>query len=365
MYIGLGYLDNKYGIVYADIEGLVAAKRVDPHVAYLTNGYTAASRHAYVRLAKHDPGFIAANVSSKLRAVAHDAVSRFWFVLALLPLMLLFDRERKTYRRWALMIAPALVLGLGPPVAVIPYAQYEFGWLGAWGVLWLLAITWLVARVSLVLRERLGDATAHGAVRPPAHWGATLRTRPAVVLGGLTAVLLGAAFAPQSAAVTRAKDRDFYRLNASPLVDTASVGGTKVDAWAFTKGLPRGWSAQYGATVSTTPGGVLVRTAKTAFSYQLFGPELTLPPGLYSASVAGSVLQGGLYLGVLDVTTNTWSTTATYWYAQSGWAGRRMLASFTLKKPRHVRIILSNLAPAAVRSQWLLRNAEVTRAAGH
>lgn len=153
IYIGLGYLPNKYGISWNDQVSIDAVKRVDPHAGYLTARYEHILRHLVFRLLKRDPSFVLGTLWTKYGVCMDDAIHRFaWFWPLVLAAAALVGRRRSRIRWFVALSVPALVLTLIPPVVTVPYAQYETGWLATVGFLVLLTGLWIVASVPDTIR---------------------------------------------------------------------------------------------------------------------------------------------------------------------------------------------------------------------
>ena len=72
-------------------------------------------------------------------------------------------------------------------------------------------------------------------------------------------------------------------------------------------------------------------------------------------------MQGGLYVGVLDTSSNTWLVTSYFWSGQSNFDNHEMAAAFSLDRHVSVRVIVSNWSPEPHASTWRLRSAAVLR----
>src|SRR5947209_5425463 len=162
VYIGLGYIDNPYGIRYEDGVAYAAAKRIDPNVVYLGPGYPHAMRKLMLRMVEHHPGFVARSLFAKLRAVIRHSISQFWLGLGLTFLALSFGRSQSERRRTALLAGPATIITLVPPVLVMPFTQYELGFFGAAGFLWLLGVLWTVAAAERLVPRLVDGGSAAG-----------------------------------------------------------------------------------------------------------------------------------------------------------------------------------------------------------
>jgi hypothetical protein len=165
MYLGLGYLPNRYGITWDDSYGARAALRQDPRAVYPTARYEAVIRRLYVRVLKRDPGFVAeVNAQKLLVAVGFGAPGLMLLALGL-PAFLLLHPRRRDYLRWVVALSPAIALGLAQPLVGIPAFVYDAEWLAAVGLLLLLGVGLLAAPVETALRSGTGPrAIARSAV---------------------------------------------------------------------------------------------------------------------------------------------------------------------------------------------------------
>ncbi len=125
-----------------------------------------------------------------------------------------------------------------------------------------------------------------------------------------------------------------------------------VASWTMSS-LPVGWQTdepQVG--VATSQNRLVLRTTPGTTAYQLLGPEMTLYPGRYIAAVDGQVSRGGLGIGALDVTRDSWINIASF----SGPQGRAvaMPVTFSVYHPTVVRIILMNYRARRASSTWTL-----------
>jgi hypothetical protein len=211
MFVGLGYLPNKYGIRWSDQNGYAHARRVNPHVVLLSKDYDRTMRHLYFRVLKDDPGFVAKNMVYKALYELGDVARRFALALVLVPLMLLVGRRKRDMRVFVLLTAPALPLTLAPLVLAAPDSAYARGLWATCGLLWLLGICWLIASIPDAARAWQSDPDAWRRVvddwrRSPHAAGHRLATsRPAWILGavGLAAVILVVTIGPAVEAAHR------------------------------------------------------------------------------------------------------------------------------------------------------------------
>ncbi len=147
-----------------------------------------------------------------------------------------------------------------------------------------------------------------------------------------------------------------YAVQLSPLVSSSSkVIGTVVRDWDFVGGFPKTWEALPAAKVSKNPNaqGISVTTDASNGHYQIWSSPEELPPGNYQVRVKGAVLDGGMSIGVLDVTGNTFMTTARYWTGQRDrFPNSNMVTKFSLTEKKPVKIILTNWSYEEDSSIW-------------
>ena len=355
IYIGLGYVQNDYGITYNDSVAIEHALKVDPKATYLGPRYPKVMRKLVFDLARDDPGFIVDNLTTKAGLITRNALDRFWPALLLVSLGMLVGPYQRAMRIAAGFAVPALAVGFLPPVLVIPLEEYALGWLGAWGYLWLIGLAWLAA----MLGRRVHGLVRHEAQDdPPIRLLQTLTTPWAALVGAALLLVAGLASLPEADASTSNK-LSFYQGTASDLVYSSSYGDARVAEWDFSR-LPAGWTTQDDVSATPSPNGLVVLTNRKPLDYQLLGPELELKAGRYAALVSGKVERGGLYVGVLDTEADKWLVTSYYWDGQD-FGDRSMVAPFELSAPKRVQVILSNWSPSERRSEWTLRSAGVLK----
>jgi hypothetical protein len=153
-------------------------------------------------------------------------------------------------------------------------------------------------------------------------------------------------------------DTAFYLAGASALVPPVVKPPLRV--WSWAAGAPRGWTGA-GLSAAAKARGAAFDTGSSRFGYELIAPTVTVPAGTYRAELAGSVLHGGLDLGVLDAKANSWIAQTTYWSGESGFATKVMATEFSVAKPTAIGLILANWVPHAESSRWRLRDARLVR----
>jgi hypothetical protein len=184
-YIGLGYLPNRWGIVWKDSSAAAAVRRVDPNAPYLSARYSSILEHLYFKILRREPGFVLRTYVTKASVVANQALRHFLPGLVVLPALLLFGRRRRQLRRWTLLVLPTVVIQFVQPVLTIP-GVYAVGFLSAVGLLALLAGCELVA----LLETAVGARRRGEAVMPDREAVRAWLRQPRTWLAAVAAVLL-------------------------------------------------------------------------------------------------------------------------------------------------------------------------------
>lgn len=351
-YIGLGYLKNGYGIDWNDAVANEHVRRVNPGARYLSPEYEATLRTLYLNILKTDPGFVLKGLGAKLLVVFTDTQRTFGPLIVFSPFIFLIGRRRKEIRNYGILLLPAFMVSVLPPLLTIPRGGYELGWLGAAGLVWLLVLGWLFVQVPALvstLAANPGKATL-------------LLER---FLGWKHCWLAaGLAFALATVGWVVSRDikaRSQYLALQSPLSSELPPGGIVLQ-WDLLHGIPADWGHLRGTRITAQEDGVAIRTNRSRSSYQIWSPDVELAPGIYEVRIAGAVLAGGLELGVLDVPSDKWTVTAHFWSGQrEDFANSEMAANFTVAGKKAIRIILSNFSPKSGSSFWNLRRVTLYR----
>jgi len=360
-YVGLGYLNNPYGLKYKDEVAVAAAERAHPGVIYGTKAYENTVRGLFLSFVKHHPGFVIRSYLEKASVSIRHAFEQFPLAFLLVPLMLVVGPNRRLQRSYVLLTVPALLITAASPIVSIPLLSYEVGWLATWGLLLILAVGWLGGSLEQGLRS-----LAHRGDQPLADLIPVPTSMRRIVVGICLAATAGAVAAVVSSTGRVTELRGLYHDRAATLVPSGRIHGKPVRAWRFTGGLPARWeTAVAGTKISADPRGARVATTRSQYSYQFVSPQLLLGPGVYNVSADGSVLKGALGLLVVDRST-TDKTVAESIYPSTARFGakRRMVASFQLVKPTPIRIIFENFSLYPQTSIWSLRSVEIKRTVG-
>jgi hypothetical protein len=191
-YIGLGYLPNRWGIVWSDSNAAAAVRRVDPNAQFLSARYSSILRDRYFHIVASDPWFVVHTYAVKAAVELNDALKRFAPALVVLPALLLYGPRRKLLRTATLLTLPTIVIQFAPPVLTLP-GVYGVGFVAAVGLLGVLAGCELATLAEQAIRRR-GERERdwHGTVRR------SFRTRRAWIAAAAAVVVLVAAVALHS-----------------------------------------------------------------------------------------------------------------------------------------------------------------------
>jgi hypothetical protein len=128
-------------------------------------------------------------------------------------------------------------------------------------------------------------------------------------------------------------------------------------AWSFERGLPRQWISR--VPISISHGRTMI-TTNTSAGYQLYSAPLKLPAGAYEYRASFRMTNGGLAIGILNVSLQRFVQSGEYSAKDDGDRPLTVSGRFTLMSPSVVAVVLSNAA-RGVRSTWALRRASLLR----
>ncbi len=120
VYLGLGYLDNVYGLHYSDALAFGRVAEVSPGTPICTPAYDAVLRREVVRLFLRDPGFIGVTVMAKAGATV-------FFLLVFANIGLIAAWRTRKPRPVERAFALALLVGALPGLLVAPGPRYLEG----------------------------------------------------------------------------------------------------------------------------------------------------------------------------------------------------------------------------------------------
>jgi hypothetical protein len=339
IYIGLGFLPNKYHIRWNDSSAFDYVKQVRPDAPQYSTTYESVLRQRFFHLAFHDPGFVARTYFVKAGVVVRQMFRRYWLLIpAVLVLFLVAPRRTRANSELLIMLLAAIGAAV-PAVVTVPDVSFELGLLAACAVAALVSIGSCVGLAERRVKVQL--ATIGHVPR-----------RLAAAAVGIGAGLAALSIYP---GVSSAETLNYYRTFQSELVGK-TTGVKVIRSWRLGNSA-RGWTANQKMNDFRLRGRneLIVRTDPTPYSYNLSSPVHVLPPGQYETRVTGQVKSGGLMLGILDVTRNQWIGTSAYWSGQSGYEEKDMGVHFTLANPTQVRVVLANFALHPTRSVWEIR----------
>jgi hypothetical protein len=151
----------------------------------------------------------------------------------------------------------------------------------------------------------------------------------------------------------------YYTSNEAALGPAPAPGAQR--RWSLAAGVTPGWS---GASIETSDRarGRPFSTSQRQWNYELVSPDVHLEPGSYAVYLKGTVLDGGLDLGVLDTASKEWVGQRMYWYGQDGFGKRWMVTPFHLDAARDIQVVLSNWVPGDQQSsRWRLSDLRLVR----
>jgi hypothetical protein len=154
-----------------------------------------------------------------------------------------------------------------------------------------------------------------------------------------------------------------YRHSASRLSPrTSTMAETAILNSNFVRTVAVPWKLQRGAKSERRATGTLVTTTDRPYEYQLT-MSTDLEAGRYSLLVEGSVLNGGLQLGVVDIAQRRWLNHESFWSGQDFRRGS-MIVHFEVPAATGVELVLANWVPRGGRSRWLVRGVRLSQALG-
>lgn len=358
-YLGLGWLDNPYGIRWDDSVAAHAVEEVDPDAAYLGTRYESILREKWLTIVRDDPGFFARTLASKTEKLVADAVDGVGWAFVLLPFMLLLGR-RRGLPVFVALLALAAPLAAAPLLLAIPSKAYEAGWLGIWGLTLILGVLWLAAEsgaAATVLFSWARDG------RPPELPEGGRLKRLGLLAGAAAVLAFAAAIAlgPLGARANELKE-DFESITLSTPFAKVPEGAREVRSWSFAGSYPSTWEHDQGV-VDAVPRGSTVLVSGELGATQFVSPPTTLAAGRYLFRISGQVQVGGLAIQLVDEKGKPLEKSTMYWAGQHRWhSGETMAAPLSLSVARDVRILLIDWPRAGERrSRWLLRSVEILR----
>ncbi|GAC1437904.1 MAG: hypothetical protein NVSMB51_12910 [Solirubrobacteraceae bacterium] len=144
------------------------------------------------------------------------------------------------------------------------------------------------------------------------------------------------------------------------------IAAPLLHTWQFANAKPGDWSAGPGVAISTGAAGdgVSVVTPRGLATYALSTPTVFLAPGHYQLNLHGSVLQGGIALGVVNLTSSNFLGITTYSAREAGAANSDLAIDFDVvalgaSKVRPVQFTLSSWSNEPRPSRWKISRIEL------
>jgi hypothetical protein len=342
-YIGLGYLENRYGIRWEDSISTRYVATVDPRASYLGPRYEQILRDRYFDILRHDPGLVVRNILAKSAELIRVTWTSLGWILIFGLLYLSRTCRVETREAW-LVAVPSLILTPLPALLTLPIVSYGMGFITTVAYVALIGLLWLVARMPAFATYAIGGLRRR---RTATRLVASLDARSAFVAGIIVAVLAIGLVA--SRPLVARLDEHRLTWDGLPLEAQTVTDWTSPD-WI------RDWTVEPGTRVTVRDDGVDVRAMPQHDTPQLLSPPVALPSGAYIARVRGVVADGDLALSVLDGTKEQPIARAV---VRRGHVDQEIGASFRLAESGEVRLALANPAPGRRRSRWELVSARV------
>jgi hypothetical protein len=195
-YIGLGYFPNDHGIFYLDEVASSTVERIDPDSGYITPEYERVLRDRYFEVVGDDPGFFLLNLGGKLVVTAGQTLVWLLMAAVIAPFALTIGHRARMMRRCALLLAPAIAIGLVPSIATVPSRPYELGLTGALALCSLMLTAWLAAEGEDLISRTSGPGGALAWLRSRATTPSFRRRAGVAVAGVLLVIGLSVASSP-------------------------------------------------------------------------------------------------------------------------------------------------------------------------
>ncbi len=133
LYVGLGYLDNPYGIKPSDKLAYQKALAADPQISYFSNRYESIFRNATIDFVRSHPMFTLRTIAAKTNqlidyVLVYANVGLLFLFYSRLPRSILFP-----------MLAALMFYGL-PGILAVPKTSYVMGLIGISIFIWILSI---------------------------------------------------------------------------------------------------------------------------------------------------------------------------------------------------------------------------------
>ena len=152
MLIGMGYIENNYGLYYSDDSAKEIIERIDPNITYNSNEYYDACKEEALRIIKENPAFFIKGIILKAKKCIQLQLDYVWgispltyywhpyiliMIIILVNIIIIIKTKRvKTYvRKWGgvSLGAEAALFSLYAGIMVYPSEYYIMGGFGGIG----------------------------------------------------------------------------------------------------------------------------------------------------------------------------------------------------------------------------------------
>ena len=148
--IGMGYVDNDYGLYYSDDSAKAIIEKIDPSIVYNSNEYYDACKRETFKIIKSDPGFVFKGLVAKMGKCIQLQVDYIWgsssltyywhpyvflMIIVLINTILLIRQKRNVCSGGGIILClEAVLLSLYSGILAYPSEYYIWGSLGGTGV---------------------------------------------------------------------------------------------------------------------------------------------------------------------------------------------------------------------------------------
>jgi hypothetical protein len=130
LYIGLGAVENPFGLSWEDGVAFQAARRIDPSVTLLSNDYYALLKHEYFEIVVHHPWEVAVVYLKKLRAALRISSVGLPLIIILVPIVFLRLRLRRSVAGWiaadAILVVNSLFISMFLAQAMLFHQSIQY-----------------------------------------------------------------------------------------------------------------------------------------------------------------------------------------------------------------------------------------------
>ena len=130
LYIGLGAVENPFGLSWDDGVAFQAARRLDPSVKLLSNDYYAILKHEYFEIVVHHPWQVAVVYLKKLLAALRISRIGLTLITVLVPIVFLRSRLHRSVAGWiaadAVVVVNSLFIGMFLAQAMLFHQSIQY-----------------------------------------------------------------------------------------------------------------------------------------------------------------------------------------------------------------------------------------------